>query len=142
MVVDELFLKCAYKASEIVTKQYSTSFSLSTFFLPKEQRKSIYAIYGFVRLADEIVDTFNNFDKHTLFNQFINEFYYSLEHGISSNILLVSFVDTVRKYKIPVEYINAFLESMQKDLSKKDYESTKETDDYIYGSANVVGLMC
>jgi len=138
----EFFKDNSYKISELITKKYSTSFSLATSLLEKEKRKSIYAIYGFVRFADEIVDSFNGYDKETLLSKLNEDLNYALQNGISTNPVLLAFVDTVSKYNIYNEHIDAFMESMKLDLSKRKYKTKKELDHYIYGSADVVGLMC
>jgi phytoene/squalene synthetase len=105
-------------------------------------RDAIYAIYGFVRFADEIVDSFHGFDKENLIIDFENEYYKAYNSGISLNPILNSFQQTVKEYNITDDLIQAFLKSMKLDLIKSDYHSKEEYDDYIYGSADVVGLMC
>ena len=137
-----LFDKVSLECSKNVTNSYSTSFSLATKMLSKNIRQDIYNIYGFVRLADEIVDTFHDFDKKILLDRFIDELDYSLKNKISTNPILNSFQFTVNKYKIDYELIDAFLTSMKMDLKKVKYSTEKEYKDYIYGSADVVGLMC
>jgi len=111
-------------------------------FKEKDIQNAIYSIYGFVRLADEIVDSFHEFNKQLLLQNFERDYYDALENGISLNPALNSFQITVRKYKIHDELIQAFLKSMKTDLSKSDHITKSETDEYIYGSAEVVGLMC
>ncbi|MAS30598.1 MAG: phytoene synthase [Flavobacteriaceae bacterium] len=138
----DLFDKVSLECSRNVTNSYSTSFSLATKMLSKNIRQDIYNIYGFVRLADEIVDTFHDFDKKILLDRFIDELDYSLKNNISTNPILNSFQFTVNKYKIDYELIDAFLTSMKMDLKKVKYSTEKEYKDYIYGSADVVGLMC
>jgi phytoene synthase len=138
----DLFDKVSLECSKNVTNSYSTSFSLATKMLSKNIRQDIYNIYGFVRLADEIVDTFHDFDKKILLVRFIDELNYSLKNKISTNPILNSFQFTVNKYKIDHELIDAFLTSMKMDLKKVKYSTEKEYKDYIYGSADVVGLMC
>ena len=138
----DLFDKVSLECSKNVTNSYSTSFSLATKMLSKNIRQDIYNIYGFVRLADEIVDTFHDFDKKILLDRFIDELDYSLKNNISTNPILNSFQFTVNKYKIDYELIDAFLTSMKMDLKKVKYSTEKEYKDYIYGSADVVGLMC
>jgi len=138
----DLFDKVSLECSKNVTNSYSTSFSLATKMLSKNIRQDIYNIYGFVRLADEIVDTFHDFDKKILLDRFIDELNYSLKNKISTNPILNSFQFTVNKYKIDYELIDAFLTSMKMDLKKVKYSTEKEFKDYIYGSADVVGLMC
>ena len=128
--------------SKVVTESYSTSFSLATKMLSKSIRQDIYNIYGFVRFADEIVDSFHNYNKEELLNNFEKELKYSLEKKISLNPILNSFQKTVHKYNIDIKLINAFLKSMRWDLNKKQYLDKSEFDEYVYGSADVVGLMC
>jgi phytoene/squalene synthetase len=127
--------------SKKTTNNYSTSFSLGVRFLGKEFRKPVYAIYGFVRFADEIVDTFHGHNQEKMFKEFRQETYEALDTGISSNPILHSFQWVVNTYDIDRELIDAFLDSMEMDLYKKDY-SQRGLDKYIYGSAEVVGLMC
>ncbi|WP_420399058.1 phytoene/squalene synthase family protein [Flagellimonas sp.] len=128
--------------SKIVTKTYSTSFALATKMLAPSIRKDIYNIYGFVRFADEIVDTFHDYDKEVLFDQFERDMELALERKISLNPILNSFQHTYHKYDIPHHLVEAFMNSMRMDLTKKDYQSFEEYKGYIYGSADVVGLMC
>jgi phytoene/squalene synthetase len=109
--------------------------------LGKAYRMPIYSIYGFVRIADEIVDTFHDYDKHTLINEFEHETWLALERGVSTNPILHSFADVVNRYHIDKELIVAFLESMKMDLYNKKYDESLYSQ-YIYGSAEVVGLMC
>lgn len=134
---DEVSLKC----SEITTKYYSTSFSLGIRLLDKEIHSPIYSIYGFVRLADEIVDSFHEFDKAKLLNEFTESTKQAIENKISLNPILNSFQEVVNKYNIEWEHIQDFLSSMESDLNQKkhDEESYKQ---YIKGSAEAVGLMC
>ena len=138
----ELFDSVSNDCSKLVTKSYSTSFSLAVNMLSAEIRKDIYNIYGFVRFADEIVDTFHDYDKEQLMIHFERDYYLSKEQGISLNPILNSFQQTVKKYNITDEMVQAFLKSMKADLSKTEYKTKEEYDDYIYGSADVVGLMC
>ena len=138
----ELFDHISEECSKNVTKSYSTSFSLATKMLSSSIRQDIYNIYGFVRFADEIVDSFHNYNKEELFKRFVADLDHALEEKISLNPILNSFQRTVHKYGIQKELINAFLKSMRLDLQKKNYKSLKEYKDYIYGSADVVGLMC
>ena len=138
----ELFDKVSADCSRNVTKTYSTSFSLATRMLSKNIRQDIYNIYGFVRFADEIVDTFHNYDKEILLNRFIDELEYSLKNDISLNPILNSFQITVKKYNIDKHLIDSFLSSMRLDLEKKEYSNYEDYKSYIYGSADVVGLMC
>ena len=121
-----LFDKVSLECSKNVTNSYSTSFSLATKMLSKNIRQDIYNIYGFVRLADEIVDTFHDFDKKIVLDRFIDELNYSLKNKISTNPILNSFQFTVNKYKIDYELIDAFLTSMKMDLKKVKYSTEKE----------------
>ena len=138
----QLFDQISFKTAETVTKKYSTSFSMATSLLEKEQQKAIYAIYAFVRLADEIVDTFHQYNKPFLLEKFENDLQIALKNKISLNPVLHAFQIVVHQYKIPYKHVNAFLTSMKYDLEKKEYKTKLETDEYIYGSADVVGLMC
>ena len=138
----ELFDDVSFKCSRLVTKNYSTSFSLAVYMLSPSIRDGIYSIYGFVRFADEIVDSFHGFDKESLITEFEDEYYKAIDRGISLNPILNSFQQTVKQYNISDDLIQAFLRSMKLDLIKSDYHSKAEYDDYIYGSADVVGLMC
>ena len=122
----ELFDKVCADCSRNVTKTYSTSFSLATRMLSKNIRQDIYNIYGFVRFADEIVDTFHNYDKEILLNRFIDELEYSLKNDISLNPILNSFQITVKKYNIDKHLIDSFLSSMRLDLEKKEYSNYEE----------------
>lgn len=137
-----IFDKVSADCSKNVTNSYSTSFSLATKMLSKSIRQDIYNIYGFVRFADEIVDTFHDYDKKELLNRFIDELNFSLKNKISTNPILNSFQHTVNKYNIDYRLIDSFLISMKMDLKKIKYNSEKEYKQYIYGSADVVGLMC
>jgi len=136
-----LFDTVSNKASKMVTRQYSTSFSLGIRFLNKHIHKPIYGIYGFVRFADEIVDSFHDFDKETLLDEFKRDTYLSVERKISINPILNSFQEVVNKYGIEKELIDTFLKSMEMDLGKKAY-TEDDYKEYILGSAEVVGLMC
>ncbi|WP_339660180.1 phytoene/squalene synthase family protein [uncultured Polaribacter sp.] len=138
----ELFDTVSNDCSKLVTKKYSTSFSLAVKMLSPKIRTDIYNIYGFVRFADEIVDSFHDFDKEVLMDHFEKDYYLSKEHGISLNPILNSFQQTVKKYNIPDKMVQAFLKSMKADLYKTEYQTKEEYDEYIYGSADVVGLMC
>lgn len=138
----ELFDDVSFKCSKLVTKNYSTSFSLAVYMLSPIIRDAIYSIYGFVRFADEIVDSFHGYDKEILITEFEDEYYKAKERGISLNPILNSFQQTVKQYNITDDLVQAFLKSMKLDLIKSDYNSKEEYDDYIYGSADVVGLMC
>jgi phytoene/squalene synthetase len=137
-----LFDQVSHQCSKLVTETYSTSFSLATRILSNNIRQDIYNIYGFVRFADEIVDTFHDYNKAELFTRFQQSLDEALEEEISLNPILNSFQETVHRYNIDRDYINAFMQSMYWDLSKKAYLSDEEYKAYIYGSADVVGLMC
>lgn len=138
----ELFYDTSFKISAVVTKNYSNSFYLSTLLLDKRVKTAIHGIYGFVRFADEIVDTFHSYDKEYLLHKFETDMHESIENKISLNPVLNSFQWAVNEYQVPMVYIDAFMNSMKMDLTKKEYLSKAETAAYIYGSANVVGLMC
>lgn len=137
-IFDNVSFYCSVK----VTKAYSTSFSSAVKMLAPSIRQDIYNIYGFVRFADEIVDTFHDYDKEILFAQFENDLALALSQKISLNPILNSFQHTVHKYNIPNELIGAFMKSMKLDLYKTKYTTVEEYNEYIYGSADVVGLMC
>ena len=138
----DLYNEISFKTSQLITKKYSTSFSIAVSYLPQEMRQSIYSIYGFVRLADEIVDTFHTVNQKLIMDDFETEYYKTLENGISMNPVLQSFGITVSKYQFPPELVDSFLKSMKADLNKQVYDNKSELDTYIHGSANVVGLMC
>lgn|SRR5690606_13301036 len=137
----QLFDELSYSVSKITTQKYSTSFSLGILALKPSIRSAIYAIYGYVRLADEIVDSFHGYDKEKLLNRLKVETYDALHEGISLNPILQSFQETVNQYKIDKSLIEQFLHSMEMDLQKIDYNS-ELYEEYIFGSAEVVGLMC
>ena len=137
-----IFDKVSNDCSKLVIKRYSTSFYFSSNLLSKSIRQDIFNIYGFVRLADEIVDTFHGYPKKELLKDFEIELWRSIDNKISLNPILNSFQHTVNKYSIPHELINSFLDSMKMDLEKKEYNTVEEYKKYIYGSADVVGLMC
>ncbi|WP_027078747.1 phytoene/squalene synthase family protein [Maribacter antarcticus] len=132
----------SYQCSKLVTEKYSTSFALATKMLSNSIREDIYNIYGFVRFADEIVDTFHDYDKEKLFNKFEQELTASIADKISLNPILNSFQHTFHKYDIPIHLVASFMKSMRMDLTKNIYKTEQEYKDYIYGSADVVGLMC
>ncbi len=138
----KVFDEVSFKCSVLVTKSYSTSFSMAVKMLAPSIRDAIYSIYGFVRFADEIVDSFHEFDKENLINDFENDYYKAQKLGISLNPILNSFQQTVTKYNIEDDLIQSFLRSMKMDLVQSDYNHTQEYEEYIYGSADVVGLMC
>jgi len=137
----QLFDEVSAESSKLTTKKYSTSFSLGVSFLDARFREAIYGIYGFVRFADEIVDTFHEYDKVRLMKNFRQETMEAIELGISLNPILNSFQKVVREYEIEWELTDTFLKSMEMDLEKNNY-SREEYDKYILGSAEVVGLMC
>ena len=137
----QLFEKTSEKCSKITTNIYSTSFSLGIRMLSKDYRWAIYGIYGFVRLADEIVDSFDRDDKAELLEKFRLDTFEAIEKKISLNPILYSFQKVVHQYNIGEELITPFFESMKKDLNKTNYDKL-QYDEYIYGSAEVVGLMC
>ncbi|MEO1256639.1 MAG: squalene/phytoene synthase family protein, partial [Bacteroidota bacterium] len=139
--MESLYTQTAFDCSKLITKTYSTSFSMGISTLNKKYHDPIYAIYGFVRYADEIVDTFHNHDKAALLDRFKADTYRSIEEGISLNPVLHSFQDVVNRFRIDHELIEAFLISMEMDLSKTEY-ADPDYQKYIYGSAEVVGLMC
>lgn len=136
-----LFDKSSLKCSKIVTNSYSTSFSLGIKLFAPSIRPAIYAIYGFVRYADEIVDSFEGYDQVELFKDFVNDYHKSLEQKISLNPIINSFQEVARKYKLET-YADDFLKRMESDLYVTDYTTTEDYENYIYGSADVVGLMC
>jgi len=138
----KLFDQVSESCSRIVTESYSTSFTLATKMLDSSIRQDIYNIYGFVRFADEIVDSFHDFNKEELLNLFELDLKKSIKDKISLNPILNSFQKTLNKYEIDYELVNSFLKSMKSDLNKKQYLSSEEFDEYVYGSADVVGLMC
>ena len=138
----KIFDDVSEMCSKSVTESYSTSFSLATKMLSKAIRQDIYNIYGFVRFADEIVDSFHEFNKEELLNNFEKELRYSITNKISLNPILNSFQKTLIKHDIDIKLVNSFLKSMRWDLDKKVYLNKQEFDEYIYGSADVVGLMC
>jgi 15-cis-phytoene synthase len=137
----DLFHNVSENCSRVITEKYSTSFASAIRLLHKDLRPGIFNIYGFVRLADEIVDTFHDYDKPQLLEDLRLETFRSIERGISCNPVLNSFQRTVNKYNIGHELIESFFDSMRMDLICKSYEEG-EYRKYIYGSAEVVGLMC
>jgi len=136
-----LFDKVSRQCSKAVTNNYSTSFSLASKMLGPSIRQDIHNIYGFVRFADEIVDSFHDYDKRTLLDRFENELHNAIEDKISLNPILNSFQETVNKYDITPDMYGAFIHSMRLDLDKSVYLTEEEYKNYIYGSADVVGLM-
>ena len=137
----ELFHEVSQLCSRNTTERYSTSFSSAIRLLQKDLRQPIYNIYGLVRFADEIVDTFHEHDKATLITEFRKATFEAIDRGISLNPILHSFQLTVNQYKIDPALIHAFFNSMEMDLHNKEYNS-EGYNEYIYGSAEVVGLMC
>jgi len=137
-----LFDKVSFESSKIVTNNYSTSFSLAVKMLSSRIQDDIHAIYGFVRFSDEIVETVHDYDKETLINEFERDLNLAIERGISLNPILNSFQDVLKRHNIDYELVNAFMKSMKFDLNKSIYSTTKDYEEYIYGSADVVGLMC
>lgn len=137
-----LFDTVSFACSVKVTKAYSTSFSSAVKMLAPSIRQDIYNIYGFVRFADEIVDSFHEYNKEVLFEKFENELEDAIQNKISLNPILNSFQHTVNKHNISQDLIDAFMKSMKLDLVKQEYKTTEEYHEYIYGSADVVGLMC
>jgi 15-cis-phytoene synthase len=136
-----LYNQTCLECSSLITRRYSTSFSMGIRVFDKKYRSPIYAIYGFVRFADEIVDTFHDFPKKELLDKFRRDTFEAIESGISLNPVLHSFQNVVNKYNIERELIDAFLDSMEMDLNLNAYEDNLYQK-YIYGSAEVVGLMC
>ena len=137
-----LFDEVSQQCSKSVTQRYSTSFSLATKMLAPSIRNHIYNIYGFVRFADEIVDSFHDYPKTELLNRFEEDLYLALEQQISLNPILNAFQKTVHEFNIDQDLISAFMKSMRWDLDKQNYITTEDYQEYIYGSADVVGLMC
>lgn len=137
-----LFDTVSFECSKNVTRAYSTSFSSAVKMLAPTIRQDIYNIYGFVRFADEIVDSFHDYNKEDLFDLFEKDLAAALENKISLNPILNSFQHTVHKFEIPEDLIAAFMKSMKMDLVKTKYHTDAEYKEYIYGSADVVGLMC
>jgi phytoene synthase len=137
----QIYDESSLKTSVLFTKRYSTSFSMGIKFLSKQFHDPIYAIYGFVRVADEIVDSFHGFDKATLLNEFRQDTYKAISQKISTNPILNSFQWAVNTYNIPMELIDTFMDSMAMDLEDVEYDQSK-FEQYILGSAEVVGLMC
>ena len=138
----KLYNDVSYDISKIITRRYSTSFSIAVGYFNSETQSAIFSIYAFVRLADEIVDSFHEYDKNKLLNDFENDYYKSYHEGLSLNPVLHSFQHTVKKYELPDQLIQAFLKSMKVDLVKQGSYNKSEITDYIHGSAEAVGLMC
>lgn len=138
----KLFDQVSYESTTLITKSYSTSFSIAVRLLAPSIRQAIYNIYGFVRIADEIVDSFEGYPQEQLLNRFEEDYAWAKKHKISSNPVINAFIQTVEKYNIDEAHVQAFLKSMRADLTKQVYHTQDEMNDYIYGSADVVGLMC
>lgn len=136
-----IFDQSSIGCSELITKNYSTSFSLGIRLLAPSIRPAIYSIYGFVRLADEIVDTFHDYDQTHLLHKFIEDYKAALDQRISLNPVLNAFQKIVHEYQL-YDLVDSFLESMLLDLEKDTYDTKEGYEQYIYGSADVVGLMC
>lgn len=139
--MEAIYHNTAFKISKLITRSYSTSFSLGISVFSPSYRDAIYSVYGYVRLADEIVDSFHNYDKKNLLDEFRFETFNAIERGISTNPVINSFQLVINKYNIDLKYVEDFLNSMEMDLSNSFYEHNSY-DKYVYGSAEVVGLMC
>jgi len=137
----ERYLDSSFQACKSITKTYSTSFSLGIFCLGKDIRNDIYSIYGFVRVADEIVDTFFDIDQSNKLNDFHQSTLESIKNSYSSNLILHAFQHVINTYQIDIDLVDSFFKSMKADLTKKSYDK-ESYEEYIYGSAEVVGLMC
>lgn len=138
----DLYSETAFSTSKLITKKYSTSFSKAVDLLEAEKQDAIYSIYGFVRFADEVVDTFHQNNKKQLLDDFERNLKSALTEGLSLNPVLHAFSLTIKKYNIDMQYVDSFMTSMRADLNKTDYTTQSELNQYIYGSADVVGLMC
>ncbi len=140
--MDSLYARTGFDISRTITSNYSTSFFSAANLLHKNIREAIFSIYGFVRLADEIVDSFTEYDRTQLLNRFEEEYTEASRYGISTNPVINAFEITVRKYHIDRHLVKAFLNSMRADLTLSDYTRKSDAEEYIYGSASAVGLMC
>ena len=140
-MTDNQYLDVSRQLSRLLTRRYSTSFSLGIRLFPEDVQKAIYGIYGFVRVADEIVDTFHEYDKAELLSRFSADTFSAIQDGISINPILQAFQAVVNQYQIDHALIKAFLRSMRMDLTKTNFED-HEYREYIFGSAEAVGLMC
>lgn len=140
--MDSLYARTGFDISRTITRNYSTSFFSAVNLLDKELREPIFGIYGFVRLADEIVDSLTEYNRDQLLTRFEKEYAEAIRQGVSVNPVINAFELTVRKYHIDRQLVEAFLRSMRADLTQFDYTDKKETEEYIYGSASAVGLMC
>lgn len=136
-----LFDSTSFDCSKLITNAYSTSFSLGIRLLGPSVRSAIYSIYGFVRYADEIVDTFDGYNQEELLLEFEEDYKKALKRGISLNPILNSFQEVVTHFSLE-DLVDSFLDSMKMDLRKTEYNTQEEYEKYIYGSADVVGLMC
>ena len=139
--MDPLYDKVCFGTSRLVTRRYSTSFSIGVRCLGREIRDAVYGVYGFVRIADEIVDTFLDKDREALLDEFEAEYYRALVRGISTNPVIHAFCGVVRRYRIDDSLVRGFLGSMRMDLHRKRF-TKDELGEYIFGSAEVVGLIC
>lgn len=136
-----LFDDSSFQTSKLITRKYSTSFSMGISLLGRSIRHSIYAIYGFVRYADEIVDTFHDYEQKILLDDFIEDYHKALDRRISMNPILNSFQKVVHEYKLQ-DLVEDFISSMRMDLNKTEYNTREDYEEYIHGSADVVGFMC
>lgn len=140
--MDSKYTATSFLLAKVLTYRYSTSFSIATRLFPKDIREAIFALYGFVRIADEVVDTEHSAPKEEILNQYERELKSALSTGVSTNPLLHAFAGIVRKYSIPYELIASFLNSMRRDITETTHATDESIAQYIYGSADVVGLMC
>ncbi|MGL4993412.1 MAG: phytoene/squalene synthase family protein [Bacteroidales bacterium] len=140
--MDKLYISTCTEINQVITRQYSTSFYSSVLLLDKDIQRDIFAIYGFVRIADEIVDSFEGYPQKELFEEFEIELDKAINRGISTNPIINAFIEVVKRCKIDRSLIDGFMYSMRCDLSLKSYCDRTSIDKYIYGSAEVVGLMC
>lgn len=139
--MDQLYNEVCFSTNRLITNRYSTSFAIGVRCLDNSIRNAIFGVYGFVRVADEIVDTFHDCDKRSLLEEFEREYYLALERGVSTNPVIHAFQMTARRYGIDNELVDAFLKSMKMDLDHA-YFGNEDISEYIYGSAEVVGLIC
>ncbi len=135
------YFDISFEINKAITKKYSTSFSFGILAFSPEYRNPIYGIYGFVRIADEIVDTFHGYDKKKLLDRFREDTHSAIKEGISANPVINAFQEVVRKYNIETELIDSFLDSMEMDIEISSH-GRLSYDKYVYGSAEAVGLMC
>ena len=140
--MDSLYARTGFDISRVITRNYSTSFFSAVNLLSKELREPIFGIYGFVRLADEIVDSLTDYDRERLLSRFEAAYAEAARYGISTNPIIYAFEMTVRNYGIERDLVEAFLLSMRSDLSHPGTVTPQEAETYIYGSASAVGLMC